>query len=159
MSTTWGSPCCSRNTSCCLSWSEGAERERLYRGAPSFLLLVGQLRARGWLRPTSLVSRYSETLEFGPPLNPRGKGRNVPRNDGNFVLTSNFSIGGRLGLSRPQKRKHGNEPSQDEAQKRLEARRRGEEGKIVVPNRVREDVARQCECDERLRCQKGWSRC
>ena len=154
MSTTWGSPCCSRNTSCCLSWSEGAERERLYRGAPSFLLLVGQLRARGWLRPTSLVSRYSETLEFGPPLNPRGKGRN----DGNFVLTSNFSIG-RLGLSRPQKRKHGNEPSQDEAQKRLEARRRGEEGKIVVPNRVREDVARQCECDERLRCQKGWSRC
>merc|ERR1712224_186904 len=36
-----------------------------------------------------------------------------------------------------------------------EARRRGEEGKIVVPNRVREDVARQCECDERLRCQKA----
>ena len=32
------------------------------------------VRAGGYDLPTSLVSRYSETLEFGPPLNPRGKG-------------------------------------------------------------------------------------
>ena len=151
MSTTWGSPCCSRNTSCCLSWSEGAERERLYRGAPSFLLLVvGQLRARGWLRPTSLVSRDSETLEFGPPLNPRGRGERAERRKfrpHHRTFLSKSSVRASLVSLDHKKEKRKMNRARTRRRSALEARRRGEEGKIVVPNRV----SRRCRPSVRVR--------
>jgi len=72
------------------------------------------------------------------PPQPSGEG-GTGRNDGNFVLTSNFSIGEVALVSLDHKKENENETSQDEAQKRL--RRGGKDRRIKQsPRRCRPSV-------------------